>query len=33
VRKKGKFYTDTQRNEVIDLFREGQDRYREMIGG
>ncbi len=33
VRKKGKFYTDTQRNEVIDLFRQGQDRYREMFGG
>jgi hypothetical protein len=32
VRKKGRFYTDTQRNEVIDLFREGQDQYRAMIG-
>jgi hypothetical protein len=31
VRAKGKFYTDAQRQEVVDLFREGQGVYRAMI--
>ena len=30
VRSKGKFYTDNQRNEIIDLFREGQQGYKAM---
>ena len=30
VRKKGRFYTDAQRQEVVDLFREGQQVYRAM---
>ena len=30
VRKKGKFYTDAQRNEVLDLHRAGQDVYRKL---
>ena len=30
VRKKGKFYTDQQRREVLDLFRQGQEVYRSM---
>ncbi len=29
---KGKFYTDKQRREVIDLFREGQQVYKNMLG-
>ncbi len=32
VRKKGRFYTDGQRQEVVDLFREGQEVYRAMMG-
>jgi hypothetical protein len=28
--KKGRFYTDRQRQEVVDLFKEGQAIYREM---
>ena len=31
VRTKGKFYTDTQRREVADLFREGQKVYKAMV--
>jgi hypothetical protein len=31
VTKKGKFYTDSQRKEVIDLFKQGQAVYREMV--
>jgi hypothetical protein len=31
VRTKGRLYTDRQRQEVIDLFREGQEVYRAMI--
>ena len=30
VNKKGKFYTDSQRREVLDLFRQGQDWYRRV---
>ena len=31
VRTKGKFYTDAQRREVVDLFRQGQQVYRSML--
>ena len=31
VGSKGKFYTDNQRREVLDLFRQGQDVYRAML--
>jgi hypothetical protein len=31
VRTRGKFYTDAQRREVVDLFRQGQDVYRAML--
>lgn len=31
VSKKGKFYTDTQRNEVLDLHRAGQEFYRKLL--
>jgi hypothetical protein len=31
VSRKGKFYTDAQRREVVDLFRQGQEVYREML--
>jgi hypothetical protein len=31
VTKKGKFYTDAQRSEVVDLFRQGQEIYRGML--
>ena len=31
VSKKGKFYTDAQRQEVFDLFRQGQEIYRSML--
>ena len=31
VRTKGKFYTDSQRREVVDLFRQGQQAYRDML--
>jgi hypothetical protein len=31
VRTKGKFYTDAQRREVVDLFRQGQEVYRAML--
>ena len=31
VRTKGRFYNDGQRQEVLDLFREGQQVYRKMI--
>ncbi|MCI0441489.1 MAG: CehA/McbA family metallohydrolase [Chloroflexi bacterium] len=31
VRVKGRFYTDRQRQEVVDLFREGQQVYRRML--
>jgi hypothetical protein len=30
VSKKGRFYTDAQRREVVDLFRQGQDAFRAM---
>ena len=29
---KGKFYTDQQRREVVDLFKEGQQVYKDMLG-
>ena len=32
VRAKGRFYTDGQRQEVVDLFREGQEVYRAIMG-
>ncbi len=32
VQKKGRFYTDAQRKEVLDLFRQGQDVYRRLTG-
>ena len=32
VRTKGRFYNDTQRQEVVDLFREGQSIYRRILG-
>ncbi len=32
VTKKGKFYTDSQRREVVDLFRQGQEWYRRAGG-
>ncbi len=32
VRAKGRFYTDAQRKEVSDLFRQGQDVYRRLLG-
>ena len=28
---KGKFYTDSQRREVVDLFRQGQQFYRALL--
>ena len=31
VRTKGKFYTDVQRREVVDLFLQGQEVYRGML--
>ena len=31
VTKKGKFYTDSQRKEVVDLFRQGQQVYKAML--
>ena len=31
VTKKGKFYTDSQRKEVVDLFKQGQAVYRGMV--
>ena len=31
VRAKGRFYTDRQRQEVVDLFRQGQQVYRDMM--
>ena len=31
VTKKGKFYTDSQRKEVLDLFKQGQAVYRAML--
>ena len=31
VSKKGRFYTDAQRKEVFDLFRQGQEIYRAML--
>ena len=31
VSRKGKFYTDAQRNEVVDLFRQGQEIYRGKL--
>ena len=31
VRTKGRFYTDAQRAEVVDLFRQGQDVYRGLM--
>jgi hypothetical protein len=33
VRAKGRFYTDGQRREVVDLFKEGQAIYREIVRG
>jgi hypothetical protein len=32
VRARGRFYTDVQRREVTDLFREGQKVYRSIAG-
>jgi hypothetical protein len=32
VNKKGRFYNDQQRQEVVDLFREGQQVYKAIIG-
>ena len=32
VRTRGRFYTDAQRREVVDLFREGQEVYRSIAG-
>jgi hypothetical protein len=32
VSAKGRFYTDAQRREVLDLFRQGQEVYRRMTG-
>ncbi len=32
VRTKGRFYTDAQRREVVDLFRQGREVYRSIIG-
>ncbi len=32
VRARGRFYTDAQRQEVVDLFREGQQVYRAIAG-
>jgi len=31
VKTKGRFYTDAQRNEVVDLFKQGQNWYRNLI--
>ena len=31
VKTKGRFYTDGQRKEVVDLFKHGQDWYRNLI--
>ncbi len=31
ISKKGKFYTDTQRNEVLELHKAGQDFYRNLL--
>ena len=31
VGSKGRFYTDSQRREVVDLFRQGQQQYRAML--
>lgn len=31
VEKKARFYTNGQRREILDLYREGQDRYRSMM--
>ena len=31
VRAKGRFYNDGQRQEVVDLFRQGQEVYRKML--
>jgi hypothetical protein len=31
VRTRGRYYTDAQRNEVLDLFRQGQQAYKEMV--
>ena len=33
VSKKGKFYTDKQRREVIDIFRNGQNEYKQISEG
>ena len=32
VRTRGRFYTDAQRREVVDLFRQGQEVYRSIAG-
>jgi hypothetical protein len=32
VKRKGRFYKDSQRAEVVDLFREGQQVFRAMVG-
>ena len=32
VNRKGRFYNDSQRAEVVDLFREGQQIFRDMVG-
>ena len=31
VKTKGRFYNDSQRKEIVDLFRNGQDWYRRLI--
>jgi hypothetical protein len=30
VKTKGRFYNDAQRKEVVDLFKQGQDWYRNL---
>ena len=31
VRTKGKYYSDSQRREIVDLFRQGQQVYKAML--
>jgi hypothetical protein len=31
VRKKGKFYNDGQRKEIVDLHKAGQDIYKKLL--
>ena len=30
VKTKGRFYNDSQRKEIVDLFKQGQDWYRKL---